>query len=201
MYPSALKITQFCNQITNNNKIKDFKGARNGLQFRGKTKVKKVGAAVDAGAQVFKQAAQRGIDYLIVHHGIHWSTVSPKNEVKKLRQNSLKKTQISLYSSHLPLDAHPAIGNNALIAQDLGLKVVRWFVDFEGLPIACICRGINRKIQRRRVQTSGSVQGRCRVHTTHSIRLSVHTPGITVTSSSTTRRRGTVINRQVQCTR
>jgi putative NIF3 family GTP cyclohydrolase 1 type 2 len=145
MTTTASKITQFCNLITNNSQIKDFPGARNGLQFKGKKGVRKVGAAVDAGAEVFNQAAKRGIDYLIVHHGIHWSTVSPKNQVKKLRQKSLRKNKLSLYSSHLPLDAHPAIGNNVLIAQDLGLKVQRWFVDYEGVPIACICRGISRK--------------------------------------------------------
>ena len=154
MSASALKITQFCNQITNNKKIKDFSGANNGLQFKGKNAVRKVGAAVDAGAKVFEQAAKRGIDYLIVHHGIHWSTVSPQTEVKKLRQSSLKKSKLSLYSSHLPLDAHPAIGNNALIAQDLGLKVVRWFVDYQGLPIACICRGISRKKLSQRLKKS-----------------------------------------------
>ena len=154
MSASALKITQFCHLVTNNKKIKDFPGANNGLQFRGNHQVRKVGAAVDAGAKVFEQAAKRGVDYLIVHHGIHWSTVSAKNEVKKLRQATLKRSKLSLYSSHLPLDAHPAIGNNALIAQDLGLKVVRWFVDFEGLPIACICRGISREKLSQRLKKS-----------------------------------------------
>ena len=78
MSASAIKITQFCHLITNHKKIKDFKGANNGLQFKGKKQVRKVGAAVDAGAKVFEQAAKRGVDYLIVHHGIHWSTVSPQ---------------------------------------------------------------------------------------------------------------------------
>lgn len=144
MAASAQKITAFCNQITNQKEIKDFPGARNGLQFKGKPVVRKVGAAVDAGAEVFAQAAKRGVDYLIVHHGMHWQPVSPAAAVKKQRTLSLRKNKLSLYSSHLPLDAHPAIGNNALIAQDLGLKIVRWFVDYEGLPIACICRGIAR---------------------------------------------------------
>jgi len=67
---------------------------------------------------------------------------------------ALKKAGLSLYSSHLPLDAHPAIGNNALIAQDLGLKVVDWFVDYEGLPIACICKGISRATLRKRLKSS-----------------------------------------------
>jgi dinuclear metal center YbgI/SA1388 family protein len=118
------------------------------------TPVRKVGAAVDAGSEVFAEAARRGVDFLIVHHGMYWRPVSPEREVRALRQAALKKTGLSLYSRHLPLDAHPSIGNNALIAQDLGLKVVDWFVDYEGLPIACICRGIPRSTLRKRLKAS-----------------------------------------------
>jgi putative NIF3 family GTP cyclohydrolase 1 type 2 len=75
-------------------------------------------------------------------------------EVRKLRVDTLKRTGLSLYSSHLPLDAHPVIGNNALIAADLGLRVVDWFVDFEGLPIACLCQGIPRATLARRLKQS-----------------------------------------------
>jgi putative NIF3 family GTP cyclohydrolase 1 type 2 len=114
---TATQVARFCDLLTNGKNIADFEGSRNGLQHKGTRPVRKVGAAVDAGA-------------------------------------ALKKTGLSLYSSHLPLDAHPAIGNNALIAQDLGLKVVDWFVDYEGLPIACICRGIPRSTLRKRLKAS-----------------------------------------------
>ncbi len=154
MSARASDIARFCDALTRRTEIKDFEGAHNGLQHRGKATVKKVGAAVDAGSEVFKLAAQRGIDFLIVHHGIYWRPVSPERVVRKLRKGSLKKTGLSLYSSHLPLDAHPAIGNNALIAQDLGLKITDWFVDFAGLPIACLCAGIPRNILVKRLKAS-----------------------------------------------
>ncbi len=154
MSARASDIVRFCDALTRRSTIKDFDGAKNGLQHRGKATVRKVGAAVDAGSEVFKLAAQRGIDFLIVHHGIYWRPVSPERMVKKQRKNTLKKTGLSLYSSHLPLDAHPAIGNNALIAQDLGLKITDWFVDYEGVPIACLCRGLARNILVKRLKAS-----------------------------------------------
>ena len=154
MPADARAIAKFCDLLTNRQAIADFPGADNGLQHRGKARVRKVGAAVDAGAKVFAQAARRGIDFLIVHHGMNWPTVSPQAEVRRLRRATLRQAGLSLYSSHLPLDAHPVIGNNALIAADLGLKVVDWFVDYEGLPIACLCQGIPRATLKRRLQKS-----------------------------------------------
>lgn len=147
-------VATFCDAITNRREIPDFSDAHNGLQHRGKTRIRKVGAAVDAGTEVFKAAAARGVDFLIVHHGMHWKPVSPAREVARARRAALRKHGLSLYSSHLPLDAHPVIGNNALIAADLGLRVTGWFVDYEGLPIACVCRGIPRRTLRRRLKAS-----------------------------------------------
>ena len=139
-HATAAQVARFCDLLTKGRNIADFEGSRNGLQHKGTRPVRKVGAAVDAGAKVFAEAARRGVDFLIVHHGMYWRPVSPEREVRALRKAALKKAGLSLYSSHLPLDAHPAIGNNALIAQDLGLKVVDWFVDYEGLPIAASVR-------------------------------------------------------------
>ena len=111
---TAAQVARFCDLLTNGKNIADFQGSRNGLQHKGTRPVRKVGAAVDAGAKVFAEAARRGVDFLIVHHGMYWRPVSPEREVRALRKAALKKAGLSLYSSHLPLDAHPAIGNNAL---------------------------------------------------------------------------------------
>lgn len=153
--PAKLQeIVRFCDTMTNRREVPDFADARNGLQHRGRASVRKVGAAVDAGTEVFRAAAKRGVDFLIVHHGMHWKPVSPARAVAAARKAALKNHGLSLYSSHLPLDAHPAIGNNALIAADLGLRVIDWFVEYEGLPIACVCRGVPRTTLRRRLKAS-----------------------------------------------
>ena len=153
--PADLRhVTRFCDALTNRREVPDFSDARNGLQHRGRPRVRKVGAAVDAGTEVFTAAAKRGVDFLIVHHGMHWKPVSPARTVASARKAALRRSGLSLYSSHLPLDAHPVIGNNALIAADLGLRVIDWFVDYEGLPIACVCRGIPRATLRRRLKAS-----------------------------------------------
>ena len=78
MPADALRIARFCDLLTNRKAIADFPGADNGLQHRGKARVRKVGAAVDAGAKVFELAAKRGVDFLIVHHGMRWRPVSSK---------------------------------------------------------------------------------------------------------------------------
>ena len=60
MPADATKIARFCDLLTNNKAIKDFPGAENGLQHKGRAKVRKVGCAVDAGAKVFEMAAVKG---------------------------------------------------------------------------------------------------------------------------------------------
>ena len=152
MTPSPLEIARFCDLITRRRDIADYPDARNGLQHKGRRKVRRIGAAVDAGSAVFAQAATAGVDLLIVHHGIHWRPTLPARAVLAARKAALRRHGLSLYSSHLPLDAHPFIGNNAIIARRLGLEVDRWFLDFEGTPIACLCKGVPRATLARRLR-------------------------------------------------
>jgi putative NIF3 family GTP cyclohydrolase 1 type 2 len=79
---TAAQVARFCDLLTNGKNIADFEGSRNGLQHKGMRPVRKVGAAVDAGAEVFAAAARRGVDFLIVHHGMYWRPVSPEREVR-----------------------------------------------------------------------------------------------------------------------
>lgn len=151
---TASEIARFCDLITRRGEVGDYADARNGLQYRGTRKVRRIGAAVDAGTGVFELAAKAKVDFLIVHHGIHWRPTLPGRSVLAARKVSLKRNGLSLYSSHLPLDAHPYIGNNAIIAHRLGLEIDRWFLDFEGTPIACLCKGMPRTklVQRLRAE-------------------------------------------------
>ncbi|MDW8016856.1 MAG: Nif3-like dinuclear metal center hexameric protein [Thermus sp.] len=93
----------------------------NGLQVEGKGDVTKVGAAVDAGEAIFQKALEEGVDFLLVHHGLFWGRPFPITGHHKRRLELLFRGGINLYAAHLPLDAHPEVGNNHEIARALGL--------------------------------------------------------------------------------
>ena len=104
-------------------RIKEFSDyCPNGLQVEGKPKVDKLACAVTASLAVIEQAIEWGADCLLVHHGYFW-----KNErevvvgMKKQRLRTLLMADMSLLAYHLPLDAHPVVGNNAQIAERLGI--------------------------------------------------------------------------------
>jgi len=97
----------------------------NGLQFEGSEKVSKIVASVDATVEFFKEATRRGADFALVHHGLFWKG----GEWTRLDRINLKIVKaliagnLNLYAIHLPLDAHPKFGNNAIIADLLKAKV------------------------------------------------------------------------------
>jgi dinuclear metal center YbgI/SA1388 family protein len=134
-------LVRFCDERSRRHAVKDFTGAVNGLQFAKRGAVKKIGAAVDAGRVPFEEAARRGIDFLIVHHGLFWHPQQPVTGAVYEKYRVLFENDIAVYSCHLPLDAHPEIGNNALLAAALGLTVERWFLPHEGVPMAALCAG------------------------------------------------------------
>lgn len=95
--------------------------ALNGLQVAGRERVSKVGVAVDAAQATFEKASEAGVDFMIVHHGLYWGSPFAIVGHHKKRLETLFNAGISLYASHGPLDVHPEVGNNAIIAQELGL--------------------------------------------------------------------------------
>lgn len=92
----------------------------NGLQVEAGREVDSVAAAVDACQEVFRQTKA---DFLLAHHGLYWKGVSPvvANEMAS-RVQTLLKRGTSLYAAHLPLDAHPEVGNNAQLLRAMGLE-------------------------------------------------------------------------------
>ena len=130
---------RFCDDLTRQKDISDFKGAENGLQIENSGKITKIGASVDAGLEPFTRAIQAGVDFLIVHHGIFWMPQVPFTDSIYKKIKTAFDGDLAVYSCHLPLDAHPKIGNNALLAQKLGLEVKKTFLNFEGNDIGLIC--------------------------------------------------------------
>lgn len=133
-------IVSYCDTRVRTLEVADFPPARNGLQVENNGKVKKIGAAVDAGLIPFRHAAEAGIDFLIVHHGLFWTPPLPFTGANRQKLKCLLDHNIALYSSHLPLDCHPQIGNNALLAQKLGLEVDSWELEYQRTPLAAVVK-------------------------------------------------------------
>ena len=102
----------------------------NGLQVEGKADIRKLVSGVTASRALIDAAITAGADAIFVHHGLFWrgqdGTITGwmKERVKRLLAHD-----INLFAYHLPLDAHPTLGNNAQLGQRLGLTAVRHFGD------------------------------------------------------------------------
>ncbi|MDR2201043.1 MAG: Nif3-like dinuclear metal center hexameric protein [Puniceicoccales bacterium] len=117
-------IVKYCNERLDIGAFEDYENAFNGLQFQNSGSVSKVAAAVDASSEAIEKAVQRGADLLVVHHGLFWGKTIPVTHLIYEKYKQLMDHDLAIYSCHLPLDAHPEIGNNALLAQLLGLTEI-----------------------------------------------------------------------------
>jgi dinuclear metal center YbgI/SA1388 family protein len=110
--------------------------SNNGLQVAGAARVRRAAFAVDASAALFQLAAADGVEFLFVHHGLSWNGGWKRlTGTAGRRAALLLKNNISLYASHLPLDAHPEVGNNAGLAKALGLTKQELFFEYDGARI------------------------------------------------------------------
>jgi dinuclear metal center YbgI/SA1388 family protein len=101
--------------------VQDYKDAFNGLQVEGRTEIRRIAVAVDACLATIEAALSGGADMLIVHHGLFWGAKAPVTGNYYRRLSLLIKNDLPLYSCHLPLDAHPEVGNNHVLCRLLGL--------------------------------------------------------------------------------
>src|SRR2546428_10683297 len=101
--------------------VPDAPNALNGLQVANGGTINRAAAAVDLCEATVQLAAQQGADLLLVHHGLFWGGLAPLTGRAYRRVAGLVKHNIALYSAHLPLDVHPEVGNNAVLARQLGV--------------------------------------------------------------------------------
>jgi len=125
-------ITVHCDKILRTAKIKDFDGATNGLQVKNRGIVSRIAAAVDGSPVTAKLAVEAGADLLIVHHGLFWNARQPWTGKNYELFRLLAENNLAVYSSHLPLDFHPKLGNNVILCAALGLKNLRPFLRKDG---------------------------------------------------------------------
>ncbi|MEA2221537.1 MAG: hypothetical protein QOJ35_4163 [Solirubrobacteraceae bacterium] len=113
----------------------------NGLQVPGPDRVETVVTGVSASAELFRRAAGHGADLVLVHHGIFWSGAPlALTPAAKHRLQLLFEHDMALAAYHLPLDGHPEVGNNALIAAGLGCASHEPFALHKGMPIGVRAR-------------------------------------------------------------
>ncbi|MEN9991144.1 MAG: hypothetical protein RLZZ224_846 [Verrucomicrobiota bacterium] len=120
--------------------IPDYAGAVNGLQLQNRGRVTKVAAAVDASLPVVRQAIAAGADLLVVHHGMFWQGAQPLTGAFYQKIREALEANLAIYSAHLPLDVHPQWGNNALLAEALGMRVESTFLPYKGRDVGLIGR-------------------------------------------------------------
>ena len=101
--------------------VPDYPEALNGLQVENAGEVTRVGAAVDLCEATVQLAATEGVDLLLVHHGLFWGGLRPLVGPRQRRVAGIVRHNIAVYSAHLPLDRHPDVGNNAVLARALGV--------------------------------------------------------------------------------
>lgn len=115
--------------------IPDAPNALNGLQVANPGTVRRLAAAVDVCEATVRLAAEQGADLMLVHHGLFWGGLEPLTGRRYRRLASLVKHDIALYSAHLPLDLHPDVGNNAVLARQLGVTLRGTFGEEYGIAI------------------------------------------------------------------
>jgi dinuclear metal center YbgI/SA1388 family protein len=133
MAKAALEtVVRWCDRELRTAGIRDYDGAVNGLQAANRGAVTHIAAAVDASLATVRLAIAARADLLIVHHGLFWSPSHPWTGRRYEMLRLLLDHNLAVYSSHLPLDLHPRLGNNALLARTLGMKSLKPFFHAKG---------------------------------------------------------------------
>lgn len=115
--------------------VADAPEALNGLQVGNSGEISRLAAAVDMCEATVRLATEQRADFLLVHHGLFWGGLRPLVGPAYRRVAALIKGNIALYAAHLPLDRHPEIGNNTVLARLLGVTVRGEFGSYHGAPI------------------------------------------------------------------
>ena len=114
-------VVSYLDRYLRTSEVPDAPNALNGLQLANGGTISRVTAAVDLCDATVQMAAQQGADLLLVHHGLFWGGLQRLTGRAYRRVAGLIRHNIALYSAHLPLDVHPEVGNNAVLAHRLGV--------------------------------------------------------------------------------
>ncbi len=117
-------------------RFKPIDDSLNGLQVgRSDGPLERIAFAVDASAETIRRARDAGAQALFVHHGLFWGKPAPLVGSMRARVAELLSADLALYACHLPLDAHPELGNNAVLARLLGIVDPQPFGEYHGVKL------------------------------------------------------------------
>jgi dinuclear metal center YbgI/SA1388 family protein len=129
------ELTSYLDEYLRIDTVPDSPEALNGLQVGNAGDVTRIAAAVDVCEATVRMATAAKADLLLVHHGLFWGGLRPVTGPTYRRLSGLIGAGIALYSSHIPLDVHPDVGNNPVLAQRLGIAARGTFGDYQGSAI------------------------------------------------------------------
>jgi dinuclear metal center YbgI/SA1388 family protein len=129
------QIATHLDALLHTGEVPDYPGALNGIQVEHRGPVRRCAVAVDASLRTIQGAIDAGANLLLVHHGLFWSGVQPLRGRFYHRARLLLAHDVAVYSSHLPLDLHPTLGNNVLLARALHLDPSGGFARFQSISV------------------------------------------------------------------
>ncbi len=128
-------VARFLDDELRTGEVPDSDAALNGLQLSGGSSVTRIAAAVDFSADSVGAALRERADLLLVHHGMFWGGAQRIVGAPFERLKAAITGGLAVYSSHIPLDMHPGVGNNVLLAKALGLHTSGTFGRHRGVEI------------------------------------------------------------------
>jgi dinuclear metal center YbgI/SA1388 family protein len=133
--PLLADLAAFLDDLLSIGSIPDYPNAVNGIQLANDGRIDHVATAVDFSSRTVAATIEIGARLLIVHHGMFWSGVQPITGPRHRRLRDLIANDVAVYSAHLPLDLHPEVGNNVLLARRLGLTPTEGFARYQTIDI------------------------------------------------------------------
>jgi len=134
-FMDILQLSHYLDNLLDIKEIKDSSNAMNGLQVQNTGDIKKVGLAVDLCMATIEKAVAAECNMMFVHHGMLWGGVKPIRGNFYDKVSTMIRENLGLYSAHLPLDMHPVLGNNKVLADQLEINELEPFGEYEGQKI------------------------------------------------------------------
>jgi dinuclear metal center YbgI/SA1388 family protein len=128
-------IAEFLDSTLDIGGVPDYPGALNGVQLANVGPIERIATAVDFSSATLRAAIAAKATLLLVHHGMFWGGVQPMTGFRYDRLRALVTNDVAVYSAHLPLDIHPRVGNNALLARRLGLTPSGGFARYQTIEV------------------------------------------------------------------